>query len=129
VGERNAKSKNWPDSPRALAGRLRRAATFLRTAGIEISFAKEGRGRARIIRITPTGRLSAPENAETPPSAPSAPSEGVAHSTLRADGWPAAAEGPSERPSVSKALNDKATDGADDADGRVLTSEEGAWTL
>ena len=38
AGERVAKSKAWPDSPRALAGRLRRAATFLRKIGIEIGF-------------------------------------------------------------------------------------------
>ena len=30
VGERTAKSKSWPENPRALSGRLRRAATFLR---------------------------------------------------------------------------------------------------
>jgi hypothetical protein len=35
----------WPKSPRALAGRLRRAQTFLRTVGIEIAF---GRDRAAI---------------------------------------------------------------------------------
>jgi hypothetical protein len=33
------KSKTWPDSPRALSGRLRRAATFLRKVGIEITLA------------------------------------------------------------------------------------------
>ena len=43
VDERVAKSKTWPDGPRALAGRLRRAATFLRKIGIEIGFgAAEG---------------------------------------------------------------------------------------
>ena len=52
AGERVAKSKTWPDSPRALAGRLRRAATFLRKIGIEIGFEREGRARTRIIRIT-----------------------------------------------------------------------------
>ena len=36
AGERIAKSKTWPDSPRALSGRLRRAATFLRKIGIEV---------------------------------------------------------------------------------------------
>jgi hypothetical protein len=45
AGERAAKSKAWPDSPRALSGRLRRAATFLRKIGIEISFGREGRAR------------------------------------------------------------------------------------
>jgi hypothetical protein len=52
AGERVAKSKTWPDSPRALAGRLRRAATFLRKIGIEIGFGREGRARTRTINIT-----------------------------------------------------------------------------
>ena len=43
VGERVAKSKTWPDGPRALAGRLRRAATFLRKIGIEKRSASDGR--------------------------------------------------------------------------------------
>ena len=33
----------WAKNPRALAGRLRRAQTFLRTLGIEITFSREGR--------------------------------------------------------------------------------------
>ena len=45
----------WPKSPRALAGRLRRAQTFLRTLGIEIVFGREGRLGMRTIRITATG--------------------------------------------------------------------------
>src|SRR5499427_1846777 len=32
----------WPKNPRALAGRLRRAQTFLRVRGIHIAFAREG---------------------------------------------------------------------------------------
>jgi hypothetical protein len=51
AGERVAKSKTWPDSPRALAGRLRRAAAFLRKIGIGISFGREGRARTRTITI------------------------------------------------------------------------------
>ena len=45
----------WPKSPRALAGRLRRAQTFLRTLGIEIAFAREGRLGMRTISITALG--------------------------------------------------------------------------
>jgi hypothetical protein len=45
----------WPKSPRALAGRLRRAQTFLRTLGIEIVFGREGRLGMRTIRITAMG--------------------------------------------------------------------------
>jgi hypothetical protein len=74
VGERVAKSKTWPDSPRALAGRLRRAATFLRKIGIDIGFEREGRARSRIIHITTTGTPAAPETGGARPSAPSAPS-------------------------------------------------------
>jgi len=70
AGERVAKSKTWPDSPRALAGRLRRAATFLRKVGIDIGFEREGRARTRTIHIT----TAAPESREVKPSASSAPS-------------------------------------------------------
>ena len=41
----------WPKSPRALAGRLRRAQTPLRALGIEMSFGREGRAGTRIIRL------------------------------------------------------------------------------
>jgi hypothetical protein len=74
VGERAAKSKTWPDSPRALAGRLRRAATFLRKVGIEISFEREGRARTRTIHIALTPNQLAPEEAGARTSASSAPS-------------------------------------------------------
>jgi hypothetical protein len=54
VGEKNAPSRTaaWPTNPRALAARLRRCQTFLRTAGIEIVFSREGRMGSRIIRMT-----------------------------------------------------------------------------
>ena len=52
AGEPVAKSKTWPASPRALSGRLRRAATFLRKVGIEIDYIREGRARARVIVMT-----------------------------------------------------------------------------
>jgi hypothetical protein len=42
----------WAKNPRALAGRLRRAQTFLRVLGIEISFSREGRMGTRMIRMT-----------------------------------------------------------------------------
>lgn len=72
VGDRIVKSKTWPDNPRALGGRLRRAATFLRKIGIDISFEREGGARTRTINITTT--IPAPENEGVGPSAPSAPS-------------------------------------------------------
>jgi hypothetical protein len=82
AGERVAKSKTWPDSPRALAGRLRRAATFLRKIGIEISFGREGRARTRTILIATTPSHAAPENTGARPSASSAPSASVPKLTV-----------------------------------------------
>lgn len=72
AGERIAKSKSWPDSPRALAGRLRRAATFLRKVGIDIGFEREGRARTRMIHISATGQPATPEIRGAQSSAPSA---------------------------------------------------------
>ena len=43
---------SWAKNPRALAGRLRRAQTFLRMLGIEITFSREGRAGNRIIRVS-----------------------------------------------------------------------------
>jgi hypothetical protein len=42
---------DWPKSPRALAGRLRRAQTFLRAMGIEIAFSREGHAGNRVIKM------------------------------------------------------------------------------
>ena len=50
-------SSGWPKNPRALAGRLRRVQTALRTLGIEVTFGREGRAGTRIIRMS-----RAPEN-------------------------------------------------------------------
>ena len=74
VGERVAKSKTWPDSPRALSGRLPRAATFLRKIGIDITFEQVGRARTRIIHIMSEAPFSSAENAGIQPSTLSAPS-------------------------------------------------------
>jgi hypothetical protein len=48
------RSAGWPKNPRALAGRLRRAQTFLRGLGIDIAFSREGHAGSRIIRIRRT---------------------------------------------------------------------------
>jgi hypothetical protein len=74
AGERVAKSKTWPASPRALSGRLRRAATFLRKVGIEIDHIKEGRARTRIIVITAKNGSASLDYGGDQPSTPSASS-------------------------------------------------------
>jgi hypothetical protein len=55
----------WPKSPRALAGRLRGAETFLRTLGIEIIFDREGRLGTRTITITAIGEDQSPNIVST----------------------------------------------------------------
>jgi hypothetical protein len=42
----------WAKNPRALAGRLRRAQTFLSGVGVEITFSREGRTGSRMIRVS-----------------------------------------------------------------------------
>jgi hypothetical protein len=126
VGEPVAKSKTWPDTPRALAGRLRRAATFLRKIGIGIGFGREGRARTRSISITTTQPSAAPEKPGTQPSAPSAssaltsksnpanrfPAQSVRTLARDADG-----SGQGNAPTVrAKPLENNAGTAADDAD-------------
>jgi hypothetical protein len=82
AGERVANYKTWPDSPRALAGRLRRAATSLRKIGIEISFGREGRMRTRTILIATTPNHITPENTGARPSASSVPSASAPKSNV-----------------------------------------------
>ena len=48
--------RSWPRNPRALAGRLRRAQTPLRSLGIEIVFNREGKAGTRIIKIRDTSK-------------------------------------------------------------------------
>src|SRR5262249_36601512 len=76
--ERVTKAKAWPDTPKALSNRLRRAMTFLRTIGIEIGFEREAdRARTRMIRIIRDFQASgsrASENVGARPSALSASS-------------------------------------------------------
>jgi hypothetical protein len=56
--EDTAMSPPWAKKPRALAGRLRRAQTFLRMLDIEIAFGREKRSGARMIRMSALGRAN-----------------------------------------------------------------------
>src|SRR5919204_3063143 len=49
-----SRNASWPKNPRELAGRLRRAQTFLRALGIEAYFGREGRTGTRVIRLRKT---------------------------------------------------------------------------
>jgi hypothetical protein len=52
AGDDISRGAAWTKNPRVLAGRLRRAQTFLRTLGIEITFTREGRAGTRMIRMS-----------------------------------------------------------------------------
>ncbi|MFB9985329.1 hypothetical protein ACFSQQ_09575 [Mesorhizobium kowhaii] len=140
AGERVAKSKTWPDSPRALAGRLRRGATFLRKIGIDIGFEREGRARTRMIHITTNGKPASPETGGARPSASSAPpadwpkvssGNGFASPGLRtvaavADGS-AGETGATVRANLLTSNAEAGADGADAMHPRQSTPENAGW--
>ena len=50
--ESTTRAKNWPGSPDALSNQLRRSMTFLRKAGVNVSFSRRAGGeRTRTIHI------------------------------------------------------------------------------
>jgi len=140
AGERVTKAKTWPDSPRALSGRLRRAATFLRKIGIDIGFDREGRARMRVIRITTTGQSTAPETPGAQASAPSAssadsvkvnPGNGFGHQCLRtvgslADGL-TGGNGSTVRANLLKSHAATVADGADAKHSLQSEPENAGW--
>jgi hypothetical protein len=103
---------NWPNNPRALAGRLRRAQPFLRALGIEITFSREGRLGNRIISI----RKSRENTVSTVSTVSSVSSVGDNRSTAQAAPSPPAPAqlnaGPWERARLGTYVTS-----ADDADG------------
>jgi len=68
VGEFTAKAKTWPRTPRALSGRLRRAAPNLRRVGISIVFGERSASE-RPITITADRRRRRPSRPSSPSSA------------------------------------------------------------
>jgi hypothetical protein len=70
TGLAGTKASNWPQNPAALAARLRRAQTFLRVLGIELSFTRERRAGTRTIRIIAGVRTEPPSSVLSAASAP-----------------------------------------------------------
>jgi hypothetical protein len=132
AGERVAKSRTWPASSRALSGRLRRAATFLRKIGIEIDYIREGRARTRVIHITARGNPAGPDYDRAQPSSSSANSlkgngnNAFAKANMRTIGDTAdgkaedsnTEKGPTVRANLLKSGD---TDGTDSADANPLS--------
>jgi hypothetical protein len=141
AGEREAKAKTWPASARAIGGRLRRAATFLRKIGIEIAHYFEGRARTRMICITVASADPAQERGGVQPSAPSAssapvpnpnPVNGFAAPDLRtvandADGPPNRTV-ETVRANTLKSKGENAADGADAKDQPQSAPGKTGWS-
>jgi hypothetical protein len=72
--KRVSESEHWPDNGRALSGRLRRAASFLRQTGIHINFAREAHTGVRQTIITKHITAPGAEQTGFPVSPPSPPS-------------------------------------------------------
>jgi hypothetical protein len=82
VDEAQRRSKSWPNTPNTLSGRLRRAATFLRKAGIEIAFDREtnhSRSRSICITVLPEsgGNFASAASASSAPDTKSTGSDGA----------------------------------------------------
>ena len=132
VSETVRRAKAWPAAPRVLSGRVRRAATFLRKVGIDISFDREGRARTRTIRIscTPdnTGIFSSAPSASSASPGKSVQGNGLGEEPLRTVTPHADANrGAADRPIVRKNPHDfKDADAADDKDAKNR-SQSGSW--
>ena len=80
TGNNTFRSKEWPTSPRGLAGRLKRFATFLRKSGISMTLGqRQGKTGTRMIHLTRGLTPARPKTAGLQPSASSA-------SSAKADG-------------------------------------------
>jgi DNA-cytosine methyltransferase len=93
VAERVSKSGDWPSNGRALSGRLRRAASFLRRVWIDIAFGRGGHAHARqiVIKAAAVSDTPASESVKggtfaSVPSAPSAFGTGPSAAVPDADG-------------------------------------------
>ena len=124
AGERAIKSKLWPTSTRALSGRLRRAATFLRNVGLNLEYGRRGRARDRIVRIS-----RETDSARMIPSASSAEAASLAYNNgsgpmQERTGSPPTDASRSDVASSTVRTNRHTPPVADDADDRDAKSQE-----
>ena len=126
AGEPAAKMKSWPKTPRALSGRLRRAAPNLRRIGISIVF-EERQAEGRPITITA-------ERGDIRPSRPSSPSSAQMNAGLEDDGRMTGDAATVIDTVTQNAAESAADDGSDGDDGRKhpfsgSDQETAEWTL
>lgn len=119
VGERAARARSWPRSPRGFSSELRRLAPALRALGVDVDFERRGHGRARMmcLRRGALDRPHRPRRPETAAAARSSPADGPPGP----DG-PPVADRPQNGPRTTQ-RDSSGKDGADDADGRTQSWE------
>lgn len=125
VGEQKAKRREWPQSPRAMSGELRRLAPNLRSVGItvELDGRKKDRSRARIIeleRVRKTPSTPSTSSAATKNSSDEPETANFADETADGDvdGRNANADGRECAASAENPVFDRENAVADGADGR-----------
>jgi hypothetical protein len=124
AGEVIRKSRDWPPTPRALSGRIRRGATFLRKIGINVEVdRREGRERRRLIEITCAAEVgNSPSTSSTSSAADEKPQKPAVLVSDGADGTRTVgryADDIGELPSAEKWRKTAAADGADDTDANI----------
>jgi hypothetical protein len=123
IGETKAKAKDWPKTPRGLAGHLKRIAPNLRGVGIWVKEATpQGHDRKRVLSIV--NKSLSPESRGIQPSASSAPSVPISNEQESADDWPLmrTVDRPqASQPSAGQSSFQSQADDADDADGSAAT--------
>jgi hypothetical protein len=121
VPESTKRSKAWPKAANALSNRLRRAATFLRTTGIEVDRAKSG---TRLISIR-NGEQKTVQTVQTVQTQeislfamddPLDDPKGLDDPTVQMDDPRTVQDDPQKKPSTRKATDDKGVDDVDDVD-------------
>lgn len=115
--ERLQKRKEWPASPRGLAGDLRRLAPNLRAVGIEVSFVRDtSSSRRRTWTITREGPESTVRTVRPSDLSTKSPDDGPDGRTqTRTVG------------TVPMPSTEHASDGPDGPDGRIPTPSNGLW--
>lgn len=115
--ERLVKRKQWPTSPRGLAGDLRRLAPNLRAVGIEASFERAAGGsRRRTVTLIRAG------TGPTGPTVPTDPAERVSRDGAGTMGTQSGTTG-----TVAVEPAEQGSDGRDDGDGLMQLRSDDGW--
>ncbi len=138
AGDALPKTRDWPKTPRALSGELRRLAPALRAVGVEVTLPDKknrepGGSRRRVIRLWPREIAARPSQPSRPSRQDGEVNDGGTFSAPAGPGWDGQGDGRDDQlsqPSRANSASDQVSDERDGWDGRAgdSTAEEGdAW--